>query len=301
MTRYLIVLLLLAAGGVCLPADSETRIVMLGTGTPVPEAGRAGSSIAIVTGGEAYVFDAGGGAVLRAAEAAERYDMPELIPQNIAHLFITHMHSDHLHDVAELAAARWWSRERRLRIWGPAGIGAYVEHMNAMTDIEADIRVAGTPPELIVDRHGYRATTTKIEDGVVFENDHITVEAFTVPHGDIRPAYGFAITTADRSIVISGDTAFSESVAERARGADVLFHEVISGDRLAEMSEFWQHYHGTSHTTTHELAELASRARPGLLVLYHVLFAGATPEEIVSEVSRGYDGRVVLAEDLDVF
>jgi ribonuclease Z len=280
---------------------AETRVIALGTGTPVPDPERAGSSIAIVVGGEAYLFDAGGGAVQRAIEASARYDLPELIPQSIRHLFITHMHSDHIHDIAELASARWWSREHRLNVYGPRGIAEYIEHMNAMGDVEAAIRVPGTPPELINDRYGYRAITTEIEDGIVFENEHISVRAFTVDHGDIRPAYGYRIETSDRTIVISGDTAFSERLIAQSQNVDLLFHEVVSGDRLSEMSEFWQHYHGTSHTTTDELAEVANRTQPGTLVLYHVLFIGATGDEIVAEITRSYDGRVVLANDLDEF
>jgi ribonuclease Z len=283
------------------PAHAETRVIVLGTGTPVPDANRAGAGVAVVVAGETYLFDAGGGVVHRAAQAAERYDLPALVPQRIAHLFITHLHSDHLHDVSELATARWWSRERRLRVWGPRGLAAYVGHMNAMATVEAGIRVPGTPPELIVDREGYLASATEIEDGIVFRNDDIVVEAFTVDHGDIRPSFGYKVTAADRTIVISGDTAFSETLVEKARGVDLLLHEVISGDRLGELSEFWQHYHGTSHTTTTELARIAALARPRLLVLYHVLFIGATPEEVVAEVTRDYDGEVVLASDLDLF
>ncbi len=282
-------------------AVGQDRVFTLGTGTPVPDPDRAGSSIAVVTGGEAYVFDAGGGSVQRAIEASNRYDIPELIPQRIRYLFITHMHSDHIHDLAELASARWWSRDHRLHVFGPRGMADYVGHMNAMSDVEADIRVPGTPPELINDRYGYRAIVTEIEDGVIFENEHISVEAFTVDHGDIRPSFGYRVETADRTIVISGDTAFSEKLIEKARGADLLFHEVVSGDRLSEMSEFWQHYHGTSHTTTHELAEVAERTQPGTLVLYHVLFIGATADEIVAEITRDYDGNVILANDLDEF
>jgi ribonuclease Z len=299
MTRILASLILVCAFG--LPVSAQTRVVVLGTGTPVPDAARAGAGIAIVVDGEAYLFDAGGGVVHRAVQAAERLEMPALTPQNVAHLFITHLHSDHLHDVSELATARWWSRKRRLNIWGPRGMAAYVEHMNAMATVEAGVRVPGTPPELIADRQGYLAEVTEIQDGVVFRDDRVTVEAFTVPHGDIKPSFGYKVTTADRSIVISGDTAMSPALAEKARGVDLLLHEVISGDRLVEMSEFWQQYHGTSHTTTAQLAKVASQARPRRLVLYHVLFIGATAGEIVAEVKRGYDGEVVLADDLDVF
>lgn len=282
-------------------AHADTRVIILGTGTPVPDAARSGPGVAIIVNGEAYVFDAGGGMVKNAVKAAQTMNAPELNPQDISYLFLTHLHSDHIHDVSELASARWWGRSQRLSIFGPAGIKAYAEGMDRMATIEADLRAAGTPPELITDREGYRATVTEIQDGEVFSNDDITVEAFTVPHGEIRPAYGYKITTADKSIVISGDTAYSEALAEKAKGVDILIHEVMSGDHLAEQSEFWQQYHGRSHTRASDVAKVANIAQPGIVVLYHILFFEASADEIVAEVKRDYDGDVVLASDLDEF
>lgn len=284
-----------------LNAETGTRVIMLGTGTPVPDPQRNGPGVAVVTGGKAYVFDAGGGMVKQTIKAAEHHGLDALVPQQIEHLFITHMHSDHIHDINELASARWWARSTRLQVHGPAGIRDYVGHMHAMAGIEADLRRPGTPPELITDREGYRAEAHEISPGTVFENDDIRIEAFAVDHGDIEPAYGYRVETADRTIVISGDTTYNENVLEQARDADILIHEVISGERLATMNAFWQDYHGSSHTTTDELARLAGEAEPGLLVLYHILFQGATRAELINEMEQLYDGQVILAEDLDIF
>jgi ribonuclease Z len=303
MPRGLFIGILIIASVACLPVDgwSQTSVVVLGTGTPVPDAARAGASIAIIVDGEAYVFDAGDGTAHRAVEASVRFDEPALVPQNVSHLFLTHLHSDHVHDVHTFATARWWAREDQLHVFGPMGVARYTELMNEMSAVEADIRARGTPEELINDRHGYRANATEIEAGIVFENDSISVEAFAVPHGEIRPSFGYRIVTADRTIVISGDTSYSETLIEKARGADLLFHEAISGDQLGGLSEFWQQYHGASHTTTGDVARVAEQARPGLLVLYHVLFSGASEADVLAEVRRDYDGPVLLANDLDLF
>lgn len=282
-------------------ALAETRVIVLGTGNPTPNPERSGPGVAILTNGKAYLFDAGGGMVHKATQASFRYDLPELLPQNVDYLFITHLHSDHIHDINELASARWWARQERLQLFGPKGIADYAENMHNMAAIEADIRAVGTPPELVTDRHGYLTDTTEIEDGLVFENDDIRVEAFTVPHGEIKPSFGYKVTTADKTIVLSGDTSYSETLLEQARGADILIHEVISGDNLADMNEFWQAYHGASHTSTSELAALASEAQPKLLVLYHIIFLEASAAQIIEEVERGYKGQVVLADDLDIF
>jgi len=86
-----------------------------------------------------------------------------------------------------------------------------------------------------------------------------------------------------------------------ATGADILIHEVVSEAAVNARDAFWQNYHRSNHTTSYELAELASRAKPGLLILYHVLVFGLPDEVVLEEVSSRYDGKVVLANDLDVF
>ena len=85
------------------------------------------------------------------------------------------------------------------------------------------------------------------------------------------------------------------------RGADILIHEVYSVAGFRTRDPYWQRYHSTNHTSAHELGELADRAKPGLLVLYHVLVWGADEETVLREVRDKYSGDVVLANDLDVF
>ena len=86
-----------------------------------------------------------------------------------------------------------------------------------------------------------------------------------------------------------------------AEGADILIHEVVSEQALSQRSQFWQNYHRSNHTTSYELAGLASRAKPKLLVLYHALVFGLEDTVVLEEVQSRYDGEVVLASDLDVF
>ena len=89
----------------------ETQVVVLGTGTPVPDAHRAGSSTAVIHKGEAYLFDVGAGAVRNAAIARYRYDIPSLYPTQICCVFLTHLHNDHTQDLSELATTMWWRRQ----------------------------------------------------------------------------------------------------------------------------------------------------------------------------------------------
>jgi len=285
------------------PTASEvaapTRVVVLGTGTPIPDLRRAGPSIAVVHKGEAYLFDVGAGAIRNATIARYKHDIPALYPSQICCVFLSHLHSDHTMDIAELAYTLWWRRNEGLKVWGPKGANILIEGLTLMMSTDIDIRTSGNQP--LPNPRGYMVDTTLLKEGIVFEKDDLKIEAFLVNHGDIKPAYGFKITTADKSIVISGDTAYSEVLAEKARGADLLFHEVISDKGLMKNTPFWQDYHSRAHTSALSLAKLANLAKPELLVLYHGLFYGTKEDGVLNEVRSVYKGKVILAQDLDVY
>lgn len=276
-----------------------TRVVVLGTGTPVPDVYRAGPGIAVIHKGQAYLFDVGAGTVRNAIEARYRYDLPALYPTEIRAVFLTHLHSDHTLDFVELNYTLWWRRRHPISAFGPVGLGTMAAGLEQMMQPDVRLRQASNQPIMVPD--AYRPTVHEISEGIVFAEDDLTIEAFAVPHGDIRPAFGYRITTDDLSIVISGDTAISESLATQAAGVDLLFHEVISNAGLERNSAGFQAYHKRAHTTATELGELARRVKPGLLVLYHGLFFGVSESGIVGEVEQTYDGPVVLARDLDLF
>lgn len=282
------------------PALAETRIIMLGTGTPVPNGDRAGSGVAIIHGGEAYLFDAGHGMMQRAIKAWKDLEAPELEPTKIKHLFITHLHSDHTLDYPEVAGTYWWRREDRLNAYGPVGLQAMTDGYYAMMAADIDIRTSGVNP--IADPTMYQVAVHEIpQDGVVLDQNGVTIEAFSVDHGEVEPAYGFKITTPDRSIVISGDTTYSAALIEKAKGVDVLIHEAIGEEGWRGLTPDWQNYHISVHTLTSQLADIATQTQPGLLVMTHVATYGAPLDSARTEVEALYDGKVVLADDLDEF
>jgi ribonuclease Z len=119
-------------------------------------------------------------------------------------------------------------------------------------------------------------------------------------------AYGYRFDTPDRSIVISGDASPSESVVESCNGCDVLIDEHYSMASYAQVEPKWQQYRRRHHTSTQQLAELATRARPGMLILYHRSNPGArgasAPEDaVLTEMRTFYRGKWVSGHDLDVF
>ena len=279
--------------------NAETKVVVLGTGTPIPDAHRAGPSIAVVHRGQAYLFDVGAGAIRNAATARYKYDIPSLYPTQICCVFITHLHSDHVLDLVEAAYTMWWRRPGPLQAFGPLGLEEIAEGMAAMMAPDTRIRTSGTQPVPNPDANTIEAT--EIDGGVVYETGDLRIEAFSVSHGDIKPAFGYRITAHDKTIVISGDTAIDEKLREMSRGVDILIHEVISDEGLSRNSEAFQAYHMSSHTRASDLGRLAAETRPGLLVLYHALYYGVPEDLILDEVRATYDGDVVLANDLDIF
>jgi len=130
------------------------------------------------------------------------------------------------------------------------------------------------------------------------------VKAFLVHHGSWKEAYGYRFETPDKVVVLSGDCAPSASVIENCNGCDILLHEVYTQYGYDQSKEDWQKYCRNFHTSTKELAELATKAKPKTLVLYHQMFFGGekdTEEGMLKELQLLYSGKVVSAHDLEVY
>jgi ribonuclease BN (tRNA processing enzyme) len=305
--RKLLAILVALNLGLAVPCLAElapsatTQVVMLGTGTPNADPERSGPAVAIVVNDTPYLVDFGPGVVRRAAAMSPTYGGPVagLEVKNLRYAFLTHLHSDHSAGLSDLILTPWvLERDRPLELYGPDGIEEMASHIVEAYRADIDYRVYGLEP---ANNQGWRVNAHTVEEGVVFEDDNVKVEAFRVRHGTWPNAYGYRFTTPDRVIVISGDAAPDETVEKYAEGADILIHEVYSVEGFGRRDSYWQKYHSTNHTSAHELGELASRVQPKLLVLYHVLFWGASEETVLREVREKYHGQVVLADDLDVF
>lgn len=275
-----------------------TLVVMLGTGTPNPDPERSGPAVAVIAGGRPYLVDCGAGVVRRAA-AAQIAGIEALSMPNLNRLFITHLHSDHTLGYADLILTPWvLEREEPLMVYGPAGVESMTEHILAAYAEDIDLRIHGSQPQ---NTTGIEVDVHEVEPGTIYSDDNVTVTAFAVQHGAWEQAFGFRFDSQDRSIVISGDTIPTEAVVDACDGCDVLVHEVYAKWGLDRRTEDWQAYYRETHTSGVELGELAARARPKLLVLYHQLMAGATREQLLSEIRQHFDGEVRFANDLDVY
>ena len=285
----------------------QTRIVLLGTGTPSPDPDRSGPATAIVVNGTPYLIDFGPGVVRRVAAAAQK-GVPGLSVLNIKHVFLTHLHSDHTAGYPDLILTPWSvGRTHALEVYGPRGLAAMTRHI--LEAYAEDIRIRrqdkktlGRPNEA----DGYKVNAHEIVPGIVYRDANVKVTAFRVKHGDVPAAFGYRFDTPDRTIVISGDAAPSQTIIDACNGCDVLIHEAYSLMTYNAVTRPYQEYREKHHTSSRELAELATKARPGLLILYHRANPGGVgrpnPEDVLLEELRAqYSGKVVTGRDLDVY
>jgi ribonuclease BN (tRNA processing enzyme) len=282
-------------------SPAKTQVVFLGTGNPGANPDRMGPSVAIVVNGTPYVVDCGPG-VVRRASGAVRLGVKGLEVTNLKTLFVTHLHSDHTLGYPDLIFSPWvLGRKEPLEVYGPVGIQAMTNHILEAWREDNDIRINGLEH---ANNTGNKVSVHEIKPGIIYKDQNVTVKAFLVKHGSWRQAFGYRFETPDRTIVISGDTSPSESIVENCNGCDVLIHELYTQVGFNAKGEDWRKYLLSFHTSTRELAGIANRAKPKLLILYHQMFFGG-PEDtevgMLNEIYQTYQGKVVSAHDLDIY
>ena len=278
---------------------SQTTVVLLGTGTPNADPERSGPAVAVVVNGAAYLVDCGPGVVRRAVAAERKKDIPALNVTNLQKVFITHLHSDHTLGLPDLIFTPWvLGRTAPLEVYGPRGVKDMTDNIERAWAKDIDVRTHGLEQG---NTTGYKAQAHEVEPGVIYKDPNVTVTAFEVKHGSWDQAFGYKIQTADRVIVISGDTAPTDAVAKACDGCDVLLHEVYNARPLSDKTQPTLRYFQAFHTTAQELGTIATAAHPKLLVLYHQIFEGLPEQDLMDQLKQAYKGKVASGRDLDVY
>jgi ribonuclease BN (tRNA processing enzyme) len=274
-------------------------VVFLGTGMPRPDPQRQGPSLAIVANGKAYIVDAGTGIVRQAAAAYER-GIEALRPNALDIAFLTHLHSDHTLGLPDLILTPWvMHRTEPLQLYGPVGTRAMAENIEKAYAEDIEVRIEGLEHQTTtghqVIAHEIPLPTKPVQ---VFADENVKVTAFAVHHGNWKEALGYRFDASGKSIVISGDTRPVDSVVRACNGCDVLIHEVYSGaPGNAESAAYFSSF----HTSAKELGEIAAKARPKVLIVWHyVPLQGTDETQMVEEIHENFHGPVIVANDLDV-
>src|SRR5215471_15505283 len=278
---------------------SGTRLILLGTkGGPSLGKSRKNPSTLLLIKGTPCVVDCGYGAARQLMDAG-------VGSGELRYIFITHHHSDHTLEYGPLMYNGWATGlPVQIDAYGPPGLKqmthAFFDYMKF--DIDTRISDEGRPDlRKLVTVHEFTGP------GVVLQNDGVKVTAAFVRHPPIKQAYAYRFDTADRSIVISGDTAYAPQLAEFARGTDVLVHEVmyLPGietllKRVPNAERLRQHLIA-SHSTTEDVGKVAALAGVQTLVLSHFV-PGDDPsitDELWTEgVRKHFRGRIIVGKDL---
>jgi len=292
----------LAASGMNRPRARQkkgTRLILLGTkGGPSLAKFRKNPATLLLIKGTPFLVDCGYGAARQLMDAG-------VGSGELRYIFITHHHSDHTLEYGPLIYNGWATGlPVQIDAYGPPGLKqmtrAFFEYMKF--DIDTRIADEGRPDlRKLVTVHEFTGP------GVVLQNDGVKVTAAFVRHPPIKQAYAYRFDTADRSIVISGDTAYAPQLAEFARGTDVLVHEVmyLPGietllKRVPNAERLRQHLIA-SHSTTEDVGKVAALAGVQTLVLSHFV-PGDDPsitDELWTEgVRKHFRGRIIVGKDL---
>ncbi len=276
------------------------RVTLLGTGNPRPMPERYGPSIlveAATAPPTRILVDAGRGAAERLFTAGGRN-----LLSGIDLVLLTHLHSDHVVGLPDLWLTGWlFGRSRALSLKGPEGTAAMMAHLEEA--FAYDVRMRRDVDERLPGA-GVTVDAKDIPPETVFEVNGVKVTAFAVDHGPVKPAYGYRIDFAGRSVVLSGDTRYSENLIAHAKGCDVLVHEVVAVDverRASVMRDAVLTQRIIDHHTTAEDAgRVFSAVKPRLAVYSHIVPSPTTAKDLEGPTRKTYAGPLVVGEDLMV-
>lgn len=289
--------------------EDGLHVYICGAGSPLSDPKRSGPCIGVIAGKKAFVFDAG----THGSQNLAPMGFPSIITEEI---FLTHLHSDHIDGLGQMLLGTWVMSPRTepTQVSGPVGTAQVVEGFNTAYQIDSTYRTAHHGASIANPAtFGAKAREIDLSNGsqVVYDKDDVKITAFKVSHEPVAPAFGYRVDYKDRSIAISGDTAYDPSIAVAAKGVDVLFHEALNMDMVKTMEDAAKANGAKAlgkilfdiqdyHTSPVDAAKTAKQAGATDLVLYHIvpmLPTDALIPMFVKGAADEFDGKITVSED----
>jgi ribonuclease Z len=284
----------------CANAQSPIKVILLGTGSPAPSIDRFGPSILVEVGGQKLLFDCGRG-------AGQRLWQLKIPLGQIDALFLTHLHSDHIVGIPDVWLTGWipaayGRRTSPFQVFGPDGTKDMME--NLVKAFSWDISTRSKEKNKV--DSGALVHTTDIKEGFIWEKNGIKVTPFTVRHAEfIESALGYRIDYAGHSVILSGDTRYSENLIRYAKGADVVIHEVAAANEHSMQTSPLINQILGFHSSPEDAAKVFEQIKPKLAVYSHFVLLSAEPSippptinELTYRTKKIYKGALQIGEDL---
>jgi ribonuclease Z len=270
----------------------QIKVTLLGTGCPPAVMNRFGPSTLVEAGDQKFLFDAGRGALQRLTQLGVRW-------QDVQGVFLTHLHSDHVVGFPDLWLTGWLivpGRHVPLPVWGPSGTSGMMAHLEQAYEYDIRVRLENdrAAPE------GVKLLSHDIGEEIAYDRGGVKITAFEVDHAPVKPALGYRVDYAGRSVVLSGDTRFSENLIRQAQGVDLLVHEVFVPETLQRAGvppERAKNIVGY-HLTPEQAGEVFTRVKPKLAVYSHICMPTALEKDLLIPTRKTYTGPLELGEDL---
>ena len=266
------------------------HVILIGTGSPLPDPSRAGPSTAVIAGKRVFIIDSGGGAVRRMGEIG----LPPAATERV------------------LLTQRWagGGHSEPLPILGPKGIKDIVTGLNLAYTQDRDYRVAHHGAD-VVPPSGFGGRAIEIETGTIMEDGGVKITAFKVDHEPVSPSVGYRLEYKGRSVVISGDTAYDPDLIIHAKEADIIISEALNAEmvgvieaevkaagnkRISKIMSDIPDY----HITPVQAADVAEGAGARMLVYTHIVPALPKPylnAYFIKGTGDKFSGDIVVGQD----
>lgn len=283
------------------------HVAFCGTGSPLPARDRAEACTAIIAGGRMFIFDMGEGGGRTLAQMGLPLD-------NVAGIWLTHLHSDHFEGLGAFSLQRWagTSAETPLALYGPTGVEEIAAGLTQAFRIDSTYRIAHHG-EAVVPPTGFGFAAEAVGPGIVHDQDGVRITAFAVDHSPVSPAYGYRLDYKGHSVTLTGDTADSPVIAEMAKGSDLLISEILNPDMVKTMADAARSAGNANrakiftdiqdyHITPEQAADAARKGRVKMLAFTHVVpSVPAIMEKILlRRAPDHYDGPIEVMHDGDL-